>query len=102
TCWGWTLFQSAPARSGRPTTTPDSASGTRFNPRPREAGDAARQGLQPAQGVSIRARAKRATTGHSRMELTRCFNPRPREAGDVAGMFEDINFAFQSAPARSE
>ena len=54
-----------------------------FNPRPREAGDAATCAIEGRWTVSIHARVKRATPRATGWRGGgRGFNPRPREAGD--------------------
>ena len=104
---GHLMFQSTPARGGRRRLPGgSSASWSCFNPRPREAGDAAiladfhihkevsihararratfPRGAYHARGlVSIHARARRATLGDLvAIGPVQGFNPRPREAGD--------------------
>ena len=55
-----------------------------FNPRPHAAGDSEDIDADRRPIVSIHARTRRATVGHSlRWSARRCFNPRPHAAGDV-------------------
>ncbi len=77
------MFQSTPARSGRPSAINASGNTIMFQSTPARSGRHKYRRLIAEPLVSIHARAKRATktTKHARSPATG-FNPRPREAGD--------------------
>ncbi len=98
------MFQSTPARGGRPSETSRSAPHRDcFNPRPRAAGDVPHASSATSIGSCFNPRPRAAGDD---AEIARrpqyCFNPRPRAAGDDV-LYQDVIATwtlFQSTPAR--
>ncbi len=78
-CKACPWFQSTPPRRGRRIQKANAATGTGFNPRPREGGDTKKS--------PCRLRVP-------------CFNPRPREGGDNTPRTATVTMKFQSTPPR--
>ena len=79
------MFQSTPARGGRPSAQPPAAAYATFQSTPARGGrlELGARAWSTAQAVSIHARTRRAT--HCRcsdLGGSQCFNPRPHAAGD--------------------
>ena len=95
-------FQLTPARSGRRALFPPTGRITRFNSRPRAAGDevfiAESFGQQ---GVSTHARAQRATSCHYGFRTPRSFQLTPRAAVTFLLQLIRIGLKFKLTPARS-
>ena len=95
------VFQSAPPRRGRPSPPSGTAARRRFNPRPREGGDAPASTTAQGGGVSIRAPAKGATFLRVELDPIVMFQSAPPRRGRPRCSRRCIGSGgFQSAPPR--